>query len=315
MSQLKSDIYNAISICKDDVFKENNLSNSFSLLYPFTTENIHGYLSYFDLKDKSLLTVGSSGDQVLNALTEGCKDITVLDINPYTRYYYYLKASAVSCLSREEYLSFFRYIGYPKYYRENHKAFSMKNYRKIRESLSFLDTNSFEFWESLFQKYRPSVVRRRLFSWDEQSTNVVVDCNSYLEEEQYYDLQKKITSVRPHFIQSDLFQCDFDKSFDTIWLSNIGTYLSRESVKMMVDKMSSCLNEDGKMMISYLYQTTYDMDYKDEWAPIYHLEKTFSILNEYSPTLFSFVGIDGLKNCENDRKDSVLIYTKNNRKK
>ena len=39
----------------------------FKLIYKFTTENISGYIKEFDFKNKSLLTVGSSGDQVINA--------------------------------------------------------------------------------------------------------------------------------------------------------------------------------------------------------------------------------------------------------
>ena len=61
-------------------------ADRFSWIYPFTTENINGYIDMFDLKDKSLFTVGSSGDQAINAILKGCKDITVLDINPFTKY-------------------------------------------------------------------------------------------------------------------------------------------------------------------------------------------------------------------------------------
>ena len=39
----------------------------FQLLYPFTTENITGYINNFNLYQNTLLTVGSSGDQVINA--------------------------------------------------------------------------------------------------------------------------------------------------------------------------------------------------------------------------------------------------------
>lgn len=50
---------------------------NFINIYPFTTENIAGYINEFELKDKSLLTVGSSGDQVINAALYDCQDITL----------------------------------------------------------------------------------------------------------------------------------------------------------------------------------------------------------------------------------------------
>ena len=120
-----------------DEYCAKNLMNIFMNIYPFTTENIAGYIDNFDLKDKSLLTVGSSGDQALNAILKGCRDITVIDINPYTKYYYYLKAAGVLSFKEEEFLSFFRYIGYPKYYKQNRKAFSKKQYNYMKGVLIY----------------------------------------------------------------------------------------------------------------------------------------------------------------------------------
>ena len=82
----------------------------FSKIYPFTTENIAGFIDFFDLKDRSLLTVGSSGDQPINAALKGCKDITVVDVNPLTRYYYYFKVATILSLKMEELLKFLNYL-------------------------------------------------------------------------------------------------------------------------------------------------------------------------------------------------------------
>ena len=53
-------------------------------VYPFTTEEISGYFKYLNLKDKSVLTVGSSGDQAFNAIYYGARKVTLFDINPTT---------------------------------------------------------------------------------------------------------------------------------------------------------------------------------------------------------------------------------------
>ena len=73
----------------------------------FTTENINGYINYFDLKNKSLLTVGSSGNQLLNAYFYGTRDITLFDINPYAKYYAYMKVAAILTLNYDEFQCFF----------------------------------------------------------------------------------------------------------------------------------------------------------------------------------------------------------------
>lgn len=74
--------------------------------------------------------------------------------------------------------------------------------------------------------------------------------------------------------------------------------------------MSKNLNINGRLLISYLYKTTIDTKYEDDWSPIYYLEKTFNILNEYDPQLISFIGVDGFKFKKDDMKDSVLVYRK-----
>lgn len=42
-------------------------------IYPFTTENIQGYMKNLDMEGKTVLTVGSSLDQAYNALALGAK--------------------------------------------------------------------------------------------------------------------------------------------------------------------------------------------------------------------------------------------------
>ena len=86
----------AIKRCDGMIGVEKPKTNSkFYQIYPFATENISGYIDLFNLKDKSLLTTGSSGDQIINAILKGCKNITLLDINPYAKFYFYLKMTCI----------------------------------------------------------------------------------------------------------------------------------------------------------------------------------------------------------------------------
>ena len=83
----EKNLYNASSICEGKFCYS---PSGFSRIYSFATENVAGYIDYFDFENKSLLTVGSSGDQVLNAFYNGARDITLFDINEYAKYYVYL---------------------------------------------------------------------------------------------------------------------------------------------------------------------------------------------------------------------------------
>lgn len=112
------------------------------------------------------------------------------------------------------------------------------------------------------------------------------------------------------FITGDIFKTEIDRQFDTIWLSNIGTYLSRHFIKIMVDKMSNNLNDNGLLLISYLYNTVRNTQYQQDWQPIYNLEKTLEILQEYNPQLIPFIGVDGIKFNDNTISDSILVCRK-----
>ena len=100
----EKNLYNASSICEGKFCYS---PSGFSRIYSFATENVAGYIDYFDFENKSLLTVGSSGDQVLNAFYNGARDITLFDINEYAKYYVYLKIAAILSLSYQEFISFF----------------------------------------------------------------------------------------------------------------------------------------------------------------------------------------------------------------
>ncbi len=97
-------------------------------IYPFATENVSGYIGEFKLKDKSLLTVGSSGDQAINAVLRNCKDITLYDIAPESLYYYYLKCAGLICLNKDEFLEFFRRRDYTRNAHDNPNAFNIESY-------------------------------------------------------------------------------------------------------------------------------------------------------------------------------------------
>lgn len=71
-------------------------------MYPFTTEMISGYFNKLDLKDKKILTVGSSIDQGLNALLLGAKKVTIFDINPNIESFFNHKRKLILSKNRNE---------------------------------------------------------------------------------------------------------------------------------------------------------------------------------------------------------------------
>ena len=300
-------LMNAINKC-DGMFVE-DIAKNFQLLYPFTTENIAGYINNFNLSNGTLLTVGSSGDQIINASLFDCQNVTCLDICPYTKFYIYLKISCLLELSKNEFLEFLSYKY--KTFSDNKFALNYAIYKKIISTLRLLDYESYLFWDELFSNFKGLNIREELFSSDENKIDVIVGCNPYLQSDILYDETKaKIKKTKLEFITDDIFKVKMDKQFDSIWLSNIGTCISRHFLKTMIDNVSKNLNNNGLLLISYLYKTIRNTPYQQDWSPIYNLEKTFEILQEYNPQLLSFVGVDGIKFNDSTIKDSILVYRK-----
>ena len=309
--ELEEALYTAKERCEDNIILDEASMNGFEEIYPFTTENIAGYIDYFDLQDKSLLTVGSSGDQIINAAFKGAKDITLLDINPYAKYYYYLKAAGILELNPTDFNEFFRYNDYPKVFKYNKKVFDKASYKKLKSTLKSLDNDSYLFWDELFDMYQPDHIRFSLFSNDEYGTSVLGKSNLYLQSENTYDEAKtKLKELRPEFINEDIFKSNLTKNYDNIWLSNIACYLYQDKIKGMTDKFADKLAVDGKLLISYLYSIDMNTEYDDDWSPIYDLKNDLELLKEYSPIFHFFKGVNGIKHNDDDIKDSVLIYQK-----
>lgn len=286
-------------------------SSLFDYIYPFTTENISGYINEFTLENRSLLTVGSSSDQVLNAILYGCENVTLLDINPYTKFYYYLKVACILTLNKEEYLEFLRYYNYPKVFKDNKNCFNIEIFNKIKSTLLILDYESYLFWCELFKNFSPLEIRKNLFSTDEDRTDIIVNSNPYLINEQAYKtLRKKLENVEPNFMTTNLLKDEVIGHFDNIWLSNIPQYLTTLEIKHLADNTINALKHNGLMLISYLYQTTINTPYNKDWEPIYNLPQILNLLKEYNPYLSSFLGVKGLKFKDEKIKDSIILCRK-----
>ena len=236
----------------------------FKILYPFTTENINGYLDLFDLKNKSLLTLGSSSDQAINAGLVGCKDITIFDICPLTKIYYFLKLSSLLSLEREIFLKFLCKTKYKVKTSNNPDLYKNCTFNKIKDTLKSLDYESYVIWDYLFSKYKSEEISR-LFTIDINQIDSIIGCNRYLVNDDMYQLARKMMpDVNIKFIEGDVLAPYINEKYDNVWLSNVGKYMMGENFSIVMKKMSSLLKQNGSMLINYFYSTL--ISYKIEKA-------------------------------------------------
>ena len=302
---------NAILKCNGYHPKDDMLRKGFSTIYPFTTENINGYIREFDLNNKSLLTLGSSSDQIINSAYFNCNNQTVIDICPYTKYYFYLKKAALIELNYKDFLEYFCYKNFPITFQDNKNILNINIFNKIKKLLKELDNDSYLFWNELYSQFNPIDIRKRLFSEDEDKINVLKELNTYLKDKDNFNIIKnKIENINPTFINDDITNVNINDYFDNIWFSNLGCYHSAEYLKRLLDKYDKNLNINGKILICYLYDTKRDTKFQKSWNSIYDLDKTYEVLNDYITDFVSFIGTKGILHDIKSKTDSVLIYTK-----
>ena len=56
----------------------------FERFYLYTNEHLNTFLKKINVKDKRVLTVGRSGDQILYSLLNGAREVVCFDICPFT---------------------------------------------------------------------------------------------------------------------------------------------------------------------------------------------------------------------------------------
>lgn len=260
MDRLSSDINRA-----RDVINNNNFMD-FNTVYSFSNEDLVSCFKDFNFKNKDCLTVLASSDQALDMFLKGAKDITTFDINPLTKYYFYLKKAALlSHISKEEYVDFF---GTRKFFQG--EEFYKNMFDKI---LCNLDKSSLEFWKQLLQEFSITQIKYNLFVIENYNFEPLKKSINYLNAENYKKLCEIIKYKNIDFINCNIKNLpeNLSKSYDYIYLSNIAQYLdivfsenysSKEEhrkmllqkFKELVLKLSDNLKTSGEMCVAYTFR-------------------------------------------------------------
>lgn len=228
------------------VYLLNNYSDNFtsySKIYKFTTENIKEYFKYFNFNNKSILTVCSSGDHAINAYIKGCNNIDLFDINKITEYYLNYKIAAIKSLS------------YKQFFNGNF-IYTKDLYTIIRNSLNH-DTKF--YWDNLY-KYHYDQINSSMFFMSESNP----EYNYYYDYKTFDSLKNNINEFNYNeFYGTNIINIMkyTNKKYDYILLSNISNYIAysypKETYKLynnlIINKMSQLLNDDGLIVLAYLY--------------------------------------------------------------
>lgn len=213
-------------------------------LYAFSNESLDEYFDRLMFDGCKVLTVGSSGDQVLASLKNSASKITLIDGNPMSMAYTELKLAALKNLSFEEFGQFFTFPNFV-----NHKFYS-----KVSHDLS---APSQEFWDSIVLNVSDD---RGIFDSLFQGT-VFYDfqgfrnqLSHYTDEDFFNKAKKNLETCEIDFVYADYkdFARSLDgQSYDIMLLSNIADYVDDHDFFSQLFALRNNLNNNG--IIQYHY--------------------------------------------------------------
>lgn len=266
----------------------------FDVIYPFTSENIAGYMEDLDLTDKKIITVTASSDHILNAIAQGATDITTFDINPETRFYMELKLAGVKRLEYEDFL----------------KIFLLDNSMSLNKEIimSLITSRDCQYyWEEKYRENKnnglllkkSSVFYRKYFN-----TKSKLKQNIYLNKSKYQQVQKRLEEVKINFINTDLKNLHLKGEYDDMFLSNISDYISLMYQEHPLEQFAKKIYELSENVKTIYFAYLYDIgnSNRSEIDDIERVKRVF-------PTLQEKRFLSALEKTEG-KKDGVLILKK-----
>ena len=239
MSYISKDLEHAYNIISG-LDKGNNLKIYFS-----TNENLTELFNNVDFRDKDVLSVLSSSDQVFSSLYLGARKVDSFDINYLTIYYHYL---------RKWYILYFDGL-YPK------DIFKSNNY--IKEILSKvncmteLEKKAYDFWDM----FSLELSSRNLFNYGFDDFTIPYADNLYL-------FKNILKTSDVNFNHLDMFSdINLDKEYDIVIMSNLIEYAKTfEDIKMVKKNLDKLLKRKGRAIFTYIYHCPRTKIHKEQNA-------------------------------------------------
>jgi len=226
-----------------DTNKEGKMTSD-AQMYIYATEMVAHYYKPFKLEDKRVLTIIGSGDQVLNAMFYGAKEVIGFDINRNSLFLTELKISAILVLSYKEFLEFFSHTK---------EGFSHILYLKMKD---FLSKEAEEYFGSLYENVEGGELGASEYFRDRSKfiKNKEREINAYLEDNTAYEKMREILEhARPVLYVENILTLNenkkiSDKKFDIINLSNVPNYLTGKSFGLSEDNVLSYFHKLKKLI-------------------------------------------------------------------
>lgn len=245
-------------------------------IYEAQTENSGLLFPLLTRRWEKSLWIGGSGQQAINGILFGSRDVTIIDKNPLALLFTEFNIASIEALTREEYRQFF----YQNLY-ENGLPI-------IRQTKPFLQQETYFFWENLFNNYPKSEIMNGLFIENfadiENSCleKIILNKNPYLNPKFFNYLKRVMQKTNILYQETDLLNVNLsrEKPFDKVYLSNVFQELPltlEEYQEFLEENIFPFVSEKGDVMAGYLniskYFGTIRNNHGDEQEIIQFFEK------------------------------------------
>ncbi len=226
---------------------QNNRFEEIDTAYLFTNEIINGYMP--NLSGQRILSVAGCGDHYFNALLNNANIVDLFDINYLSKFIILLKKAGFENLDYDVFCIFFGLYNI-------YHIFDYDIYQKFGK---YLDDESAKYWNYLYRlaKYRGhSIYESDIICDFHLNTEEILAANKYFSEENFLRLKQILSNIQDiSFIHTDINNLPHlirDK-YDSMFLSNIGTYQNNTTFIKTVRRLAKYLNENGEIFFAYIY--------------------------------------------------------------
>ncbi len=282
-----------------------------SPMYIYATEMVSKYYSKLNLKDKRVLSITGSGDQIINAYFFGADEVIGFDINKYAAFMLELKVSAILRLSYAEFIKFFG-----KDMGNGTLEFSL--YSKLKDNLS---SDARRFFNKLYKDYNNNgkkLIKSSRFRQRSMINSSAAEINIYLRSKRnYLKCRSILQNKKPQSLELDINNIAVDKKlqgkFDIINLSNVINYFTgnveRDQVlKVLLNatkNISKRLKKDGIFFYySYSPRLYYSGERQTPPASQLRMIDQIKTINNFQVVLKRFTGVNQLT------QDRINIFGK-----
>ena len=232
-------------------------AGDYAPMYIYGTEMMSNYYSKINIKNKTILTIAGSGDQIINAYFFGAKTVIGFDLNKLAKYMIDLKITAIKILDYNEFLKFFG----------TGKKNATLNYKLYLKLSLRLNKSTKRFFDSLYKYYKfdgKKLAKSSFIHQRELAQSTLGEINIYLKNKRNYSKIRKILSNKKiKIIHKNISKLKLKKKFDIINISNVPNFLTgftfiqkKDPVMELHDKillkLKNLLTKKGKI-IFYLY--------------------------------------------------------------